>query len=82
MKDGPQEILGKTINGVAIKHGGGRQPASQLFITFADSTYFEFHSDGAVVPSGGVDRGTLADVRRYLSEIADVVFETYPRRGF
>lgn len=54
MKDGPQEILGKTINGVAIKHGGGRQPASQLFITF-DGRYFDFYSYGAIVPSGGID---------------------------
>ena len=57
-------------------------PASQLFIAFAGGTYFAFYSDGAIVPSGGVDQGTLEDVRRYLSEITDVVFETYPRRGF
>jgi len=82
VKDGAQEILGKTISGIAIRHGKGRQPASQLFITFADGTYFEFYSDGVIVPSGGADAGTLDDVRRYLSEITDVVFETYPRRGF
>lgn len=74
-------LLDKTISGIAIKNGKGRQPASQLFITFADGTYFEFYSDGVIVPSGA-DPGTLDDVRRYLSEISDVVFETYPRRGF
>lgn len=82
MKDGAQEILGKTISGVVIKRGKGRPPASQLFITFTDGTYFEFYSDGLIVPSGGVDAGTLDNVRKYLSEITEVVFEAYPRRGF
>lgn len=75
-------LLDKTISGIAIKNGKGRQPASQLFITFADGTYFEFYSDGVIVPSGGADPGALDDIRRYLSGITGGVFETYPRRRF
>lgn len=81
MKDGAQEILGKSISGVVIKSSPD-QPRSQLFLLFADGTCFEFYSDGSIRPTGGVDRVTIEDVRRYLKGRTEVVFEAYPKRGF
>lgn len=79
MKDGAQEMLGRTIKGVVIKQGEST-PRSMLFLVFEDGTYFEFYSyDGEISPTGGINCGTLEDVRRYMSTTKKIVFETYPK---
>ena len=37
-----QDLLGKTITGIVVKEG--TSPKAQVFLTFADGTYFEFYS--------------------------------------
>lgn len=81
MKDGAQEILGRTISGVVIKSGSGREPTSQLFLVFSDGSYFEFYSgSGHIHPTGGVSPGGIDEVRRYMDRATEVVFETYPKK--
>jgi hypothetical protein len=70
MKDAAAGIIGKRITGVVVKQirkGGG--PRGQLFLVFEDGSSFEFYSvDGCIVGAGGLDRGGLVQVLRYLPD--------------
>ncbi|MBI5611906.1 MAG: hypothetical protein HY942_02375 [Gammaproteobacteria bacterium] len=79
MKDGAQEILGKTIKGIVIKTGD-KSPKSQLFLVFDDGTYYEFYSlDDVIQVTGGVSAGDIDTVRKYMSETKEIVFESFPK---
>lgn len=79
MKDGAKEILGKTITGVVIK-AGGMPPKSQLFLVFSDGTYYEFYCDrDHIHPTGGLWRGDIEDVRRYMGEVKNITFEVHAK---
>lgn len=79
MKDGAQELLGKTIKGIVIKVGE-KIPKSQLFLVFDDGTYYEFYClDDVIQVTGGAVAGNIDDVRKYMSETREIVFESYPK---
>jgi hypothetical protein len=74
IKSEVRQIVGKTITGVIVKEGTG--PRSQLFLTFSDGTYYEFYcGDSAISCTGGVDRGGVAEVLKYMSPRQQVVFQ-------
>jgi len=47
-------ILGKTISGVIVKEGD-ETPRGQVFLLFADGTYYELYSDARIQGTKGVD---------------------------
>jgi hypothetical protein len=55
-------VIGKTIAGVLVAQNT-RQPNTQVFLVFSDGTYYEFY--GCVNSAAGVDRGGMAEVKRY-----------------
>ncbi len=63
MKNGLEQIIGKTIKTVAVNEGRG-----QVFLIFSDGTYFELYpaSERRVNWTSGVDRGGLEEVRHYV----------------
>jgi len=64
------QLIGKTIAHIILKEGDS--PASQLFLLFTDGTYYEFYG-GPLTGASGIDRGTLEDVRRYMSSRQEIV---------
>lgn len=58
------QLVGKTIAHIVLKTGSS--PESQLFLLFTDGTYYEFFG-GPLNGANSIDRGTLDDVRRYMS---------------
>jgi hypothetical protein len=62
MKDGIQQVIGKTISGVIVAKAQGRK-SQQVFLVFNDETYFEFFGD-SFTGGGGVDQGGLERVRQ------------------
>lgn len=83
MKDGAEQIIGKTIKGVVIKgqKAGRRPPAMQLFLLFDDGTYYEFYtsSDGSINPTSGIVGGSLGSVLHYMSGGLKPVFVKYEK---
>lgn len=66
MKTAVYGILGKTIKAVIVKERQSA-PRAQLFIVFSDDTYYEFYCAGNwISATGGVDRGGIEAVRRYM----------------
>ncbi len=77
MKDGIKEILGKTITGVVVK-ARDDAPRSQVFLLFSDNTHFELYcQDADIQGTGGLWRGGVEDVRKYMSATARIVLEAY-----
>jgi hypothetical protein len=75
MKDNAHQIVGKTIIGVIIKKTKhNRPPRSQLFLIFDDHTSYEFYSDAAINPTGGLDKMSFNDVYKYMGEQMKTVF--------
>lgn len=59
--------LGKTINGFFISEHPGKH--FQVFLTFADGTYYEFYGEGHLNGARSLDRGDQVSVRKFLSDI-------------
>ncbi len=74
MKDGIQNIIGKTIKSVIVTRND-RPPGNQVFLIFDDDTYFEFYGE-SFTGAGGIDQGSVDEVSRYIeksgAEITDV----------
>jgi hypothetical protein len=68
MADAVPGIIGKTIAHVVVKRRPDR-PIGQVFLVFADGTYYEFYSAGDdITGTSAIDTGGLEDVRRYGGE--------------
>lgn len=77
MKTELKQIIGRRISSVIIKAARDRKsrPKSCLFLVFDDDTYYEFYAaDDYIKPTGGVDRGGIHEVLRYLNNHAEVLF--------
>ena len=78
---GLSQMLGKTITAVVAKQTNCKRnlgPAFQLKLVFLDKTNFEFYSpscDFGFV--GGVDPGGMEEVRRFMEERLDIIFEAH-----
>jgi len=74
MKDGINEILGKTITGIVVSKKPG-SPGQQVFLIFNDGTYFEFWGE-SFTGAGGVDAGGIEKVRLYVAQCgSDTILE-------
>lgn len=66
--DSLEEILGKTIKGVVVKHNvNNTSPAVSLFLVFSDDTSYEIYSMFSMNFCSGVYARDMEGVRRYLS---------------
>lgn len=80
VKDGAEQIIGKTIKGVVIKKAkpNCRPPAMQLFLLFEDGTYYEFYTfDCSISTTSGVAVGDLSNVIDYMSDVNEPIFVKY-----
>lgn len=80
IKDEVEQIIGKRIRGVVIKHKNNSAAAvtSQLFLLFDDNTYYEFYTyDSPLSTTGGVDQGGLKEVLSYMNDTLVPVFVKY-----
>ncbi|MBI5543790.1 MAG: hypothetical protein HY901_07890 [Deltaproteobacteria bacterium] len=60
--------IGKTITGILVAENP-RLPKRQLFLVFADGTYYELYSStGDLHGAGGVDQGDIAKAVGYASK--------------
>jgi hypothetical protein len=77
VKSAVREIVGRTIAGVVVKEGDGKgPPSSQVFLLFSDGTFYEFYSSfNEVIGVGGVCKGSLNDVRKYMTPRMQIVRE-------
>jgi hypothetical protein len=66
-------LVGKTISHVVLKEGKG--PRAQLFLVFADGTYYEFYADSSIDGAAGIDRGGLSTVLASGKPNQSVVFQ-------
>ncbi len=76
MKDGVGEIVGKSIAGIVVAENN-RPPRVQLFLTFADGTYFEIWGDNFTC-AGGVDRGDAETAAAYAKSFGARITKTFP----
>jgi hypothetical protein len=69
VKTGFAQIVGRRISGVIFKQAlYPKQPESQLFLLFDDGTYYEFYASRDLISqTGGVDKGGIEEVRRYMA---------------
>lgn len=77
MKTEAEQIVGRRISSVVIKAARDRKsrPQSSLFLIFEDGTYYEFYAaDDSIMPTGGVDKGGLCAVLRYMNEHSEVIY--------
>jgi hypothetical protein len=80
MSGTPEVIVGKTITGVIMKKSKRSSPSAQLFLLFDDNSHFEFWSWGeysGMNAAGGLDRGGVEEVRKYMSTSMEIVFEKH-----
>lgn len=70
MKDGIQDIIGKTIAGVVIAQNKQRAPHQQIFLVFDDETSYEFYGELFTCASGVCPRG-MSGVIRYVKLAPD-----------
>ncbi len=77
MKSSVGQVVGKRIVGVIAKQArdSDKTPASSLFLLFEDGTYFELW--GNVHAAGGVDPGGPEEVRGYLQNRMNIIFEKH-----
>jgi hypothetical protein len=66
------KLVGKTIAHIVMKQGEG--PREQLFFVFTDGTYYEFYGHD-IAGAGGIDRGGLEAVLRYMASSHSVVIQ-------
>jgi hypothetical protein len=70
MHAGIKEVIGKRITAVVVAESP-RLPQRQVFLIFADDTYFEFYgTDCGFSWTEGVDPGGLEKVRAYIAQFA------------
>jgi hypothetical protein len=76
------EVFGKRISGVIVKEGPpGRTPNSQVFLLFADDTYYELYSDGPIQGCSELGHGGPKQVKAYMNDTMDVVLDEKQERG-
>ena len=73
LRDALPQLLGKRICGAVVKQGG-RSPRMQVFLVFDDDTWYEFYSDEAIHGIGGLNRGNIEHVRRYMPD-QSIIFD-------
>lgn len=80
IKDEVEQIVGRRIVGVVIKHRDKPEAAvtSQLFLLFEDGSYYEFYTyNCSVSTTGGVVQGGLNEVLAYMGDTLKPVFVKY-----
>ena len=76
MKGAVKDIVGKKITGVVVREATWRSPPqTQLFLIFSDGTYYEFYSDSNITGTGGVDKGGIEEVKKYMPEHFKIIAE-------
>ena len=78
MKDGLNEIVGKTISSVIVANNN-REPYIQVFLMFTDDTQFEFYGSNFSC-CGGVDQGGQARALSYIENAGASVVAVYPEK--
>ncbi len=73
MKGSIRSLVGHSITGVIVKQGG--TVAQQVFLLFADGTYFEFYSRERMGYSGTLERGDAEVIRSYMSDTQQIVID-------
>ncbi len=78
MKDGVEEILGKTIAGVIIKKNttGSISPAQQLFLLFDDGQGYEFYSSGSIYTTSCIRFNSLHDIYNYMDPAMEIYYQS------
>lgn len=83
IKDGVQQIIGKTIAGVIVKKSEDL-PRSMVILLFTDNTNYEFYTGSScsldlttIKGVAGVDRGGLEASRRYCNKTHSIIFEAF-----
>ena len=79
MKAGIEETIGKTISGVVTSQAAGFRGNESVFLLFSDGTYFELYGSEFTC-AGGVDRGGLPEVRRYVENAKAELRMVFPRQ--
>lgn len=77
MKPAVKNIIGKEITGVFVREASSWQyrPQTQLFLIFSDGTYYEFYSDSNITGAGGVDKGGIEEVKKYMPKHFKIIAE-------
>jgi hypothetical protein len=75
MKDGLKQVIGKHISGVVVASRPS-SPRQQLFLTFADGTYFEIWGDSFSC-AGGVDLGGAPAAIAYATGMGAKITRLY-----
>ena len=75
MKSAIADVVGKTISGVVVATNA-RSPQQQLFLTFADGSYFEIWGANFSC-AGGLDRGGPAAAIAYVLKSGGSVTAKY-----
>lgn len=76
VKDGVKQIVGKQISSVVVATSD-RAPRTQMFLVFADGTYFEIWGD-AFTGAGGIDPGGVPEILRQVASSGGRITATYP----
>jgi len=73
---GFDNIVGKRIIGV-IAATAEDIPRCQVFLLFDDNTYYEMYSPDAICATKSIDRGGIAEIKRYMH--GKLAFEAHVR---
>jgi hypothetical protein len=60
-----ERMIGKRIKGVVVKESGDL-PRVQVFLLFADDTYFEFYGN-SITGCNDIDHGGLEAIKKYMA---------------
>ncbi len=60
-----EKMIGKRIKGVVVKESSD-VPQAQVFLLFADDTYFEFYGN-SISGCNDIDHGGLETVKNYMA---------------
>jgi len=78
VKDGPKQIVGRTITSVVVASNDAG-PQNQAFLVFDDGTRVEFWGP-LFSCAGGVDRGGVEEAVRYAQKLGAEITAVYPAR--